>query len=135
MRPIKFRGMNKSRESWFYGSLTFYGETPFIVGPVVESCEEYIAFEFWNPVDPETVGEFTGLRDKNGKEIYEGDIAFDDGGKVEGIRYMGVIVFGEWNGSAMFYLNTSIFGTPERLMLTKHTQVLGNIYENPELLK
>ena len=79
--------------------------------------------------------QFTGLHDKNGKEIWEGDIIFDDGGIIEGIRYMGIVTYGEWNGAPMFYSNTSIFGTPERLMLTKTTQVLGNIYENQELLK
>lgn len=61
MREIKFRGKalgdgyNFKAGEFVYGSLVFEGDEPYIVGPVVEANEDYIALEWWVPVDPATV--------------------------------------------------------------------------------
>src|SRR5690625_1795288 len=85
-REIKFRGKAKMsigeldymhfehENGWFYGNIVMYGNTPYIVGDFIEVDQEYTVNEFWVAVHPESVSQFTGLKDKNGKEIYEGDI-------------------------------------------------------------
>lgn len=139
MREIKFRGkstmdieeMNNMgfthNNGWVEGNL-ISGEGPFIVGPVVEADQEYLAHEWWVPVHLESVVQYTGLKDKNGKEIYEGDIIKHD-----------------------YYVDAQEIKFNERLITYKcypadvfilkvdeeqeNFEIIGNIYENPELLK
>lgn len=87
---MKFRALPVNgpyKNKFVYGSLVWdHNENPFIVGTVVESCEEYINFEFWVPVRKETIGQYV-TTDKQGREVYEGDIFQDEAGRVYTIRY------------------------------------------------
>jgi uncharacterized phage protein (TIGR01671 family) len=136
---IKFRGLTESGE-WVYGSFAYhkpFKELRTYIKPKNTGRIELIE------VIPSTVGQFTGLKDKNGNEIYEGDIlnsTFGDGNS-------STIFFGEYfqdedhpNASSIgFY-----FKDPDgdEYGFGKSTdgntdayEVIGNIHENPELLK
>jgi len=130
MREIKFRGKRINNGEWVYGYLI--GEDV-IVGEIVEFCDEYFNTEFWWKVVAKTVGQYTGLRDKNGKEIYEGDIL-----DVDGTPWLIEPIGTEERDGGKFGLCASPYGSGEAYFIDKSIldgKVIGNIWDNPELLK
>ena len=126
MRTIKFRGKQRRTRKWFYGNLyveDIYGRTHICTTKC--GCFD---------IDPETVGQFTGLMDKNGNEIYEGDIVKWSNGMLYAVKF--------WDG--MFYAsieecNEGIFGGFPLYRLIEYEdggcEIVGNIHDNTELLK
>lgn len=73
----KYRGLSLDKNiknKWIYGNLIVDGQEAFIVNGVIESNEQYISIAEWCPVEIQTVGQFTGLVDKEGSEVYEGEV-------------------------------------------------------------
>ena len=134
MREIIFRGKRIDNGAWVYGCLlnNIYGASkPVIVSDSSYTDDNRIANDDWEFVIPETVGQYTGLTDKNGKKIFEGDI-LRFGGLGYGDRF-GVLFYNEKFVKFMFQPKDSLAGYP--VDYTCGLEVMGNIHDNSELLK
>ena len=130
MREILFRGKWKNSGEWVYGNLF----NPDKADTPTQICiGTYIARTCYE-IDPETVGQFTGLTDKNGKKIFEGDIIiFNRGRNLPNTKPRPLPVF--WDErNAQFTLYESPFAVLQKDMMHE-CEVIGNIHDNPELLK
>lgn len=128
-RQIKFRGKDILTNEWAYSSLLT--DNKYVFAILVPEIQESGKLKFKHKeVDPVTVGQFTGLTDKNGKEIYEGDVVKfgSQYGSISEVKYInngGYLVkdkWGDWQGLYDVVYSTDCI-------------VIGNIHDNPELLK
>lgn len=123
MRAIKFRGFNRKNNQWLTG---FYLQNR---GAHFVCSDEFAQGKLWDDyeVNPETVGQYTGLNDKNGKEIYEGDI-ITHGSK----RILYTVV---WNDTGLTAKQNGSSSYAGLTYWQPNIEVLGNIHDNPELIK
>ena len=129
MREIKFRGRRLDNGKWVTGDL-LHGKN----GKVLINAGTKM-FTTYAEVDPDTVGQFTGLYDKNGKEIYEGDIILYGGSiQHEVVFRHGAFGYLLYGGEFISYAGNTNF-TFNPLNRSKEHEVIGNIYDNPELTK
>ena len=116
MREILFRGKKLSNGEWYEGDLLVSRQRK--IGLILPNNGKECKI-----IDPETVGQFTGLTDKNGNRIFEGDIVKHEG-KIYEMKYLEKYArFAPTNKSTVFMV-----------CAFNHLEVVGNIHDNPELL-
>lgn len=130
MREIKFRAWDKKRKLFISNDLLFV----FANCPIYSQIDRTITLKngLQNPYRESDIKnelemdlvymQFTGLKDKNGKEIYEMDVVIQE----KGTPYENIFLVEYGHGQFKINQNTNIFQT---------TEVIGNIYENPKLLE
>lgn len=131
MREIIFRGKQVDNGEWISGDLRHWRN-----GKVGIHND---ALRFTPVVIPETVGQYTGLKDKNGRRIFEGDIIRYETGRacVHFGAYpaaferpdTNVGFYLEWKVDCMFRVDIGFWANERKI------EVIGNIHDNPELLK
>ena len=138
MREILFRGKDV-KERWHIGLLSHIGNAWYISNSagIPTACE----------VIPSTIGEYTGLRDKNGKRIFEGDIVKNDWCYIKGnavVRFGPYKMLDEANvyqcghlGFYLDYINNFNKKTMRKdiMFYANKCEIIGNVFDNPELLK
>lgn len=125
MREVLFRGKALCGK-WVEG-LPY--EVDGVIGciRVKEQIQDIIFYTTYKVI-PETVGQYTGLTDKNGKKIFEGDIVL-----YARDEELGQISYHE--GEAMFVVEFDTWVTDFDHMYGKDLEIIGNIHDNPELMK
>ncbi len=125
MREILFRGKRIDNGEWVTGAFLNDRDGACYICPVVSDTTygdngNRRRIGCWYAVDPSTVGQYTGLIDKNGKRIFEGDIVCLRTGRCHEVKY----------GDGCFYMD----GTGITAKYLDKFTVIGNIHDNPELL-
>ncbi len=126
MREILFRGKSVLNLKWLFGSLLKTDEKFF----VIQNFDPFgglAKYEVYN----NTVCQYTGLHDKNGNKIFKGDIVKEE-------STIGIVKFGKYSNGfhCGFYIEWRAFPylRPELAFWNSKIQVVGNIFDNPELL-
>ncbi|AGR18794.1 hypothetical protein FKW42_09625 [Listeria monocytogenes] len=126
MRGIEFRGKIVGAEGFVYGKLL----APLASGNAyiaydVNEVRSFVYISRSEKVDPETVGQYTGLKDKYGKKIFEGDICWEEHNECYGVV--------KFEDAKFLYLWENI--AEDLWEVADSIEIYGNIHENPELLE
>lgn len=125
MREILFKGKRKDNGEWVEGLLgskhTILHETP------IGNIDEIV-------IDPETVCQFTGLTDKNGVKIFEGDVCRNmKNEEIVSVKWHGTMAGYVWNKRRED--NKYLYNFGELFRVSSKYEVIGNIFDNPELME
>lgn len=120
MREILFRGKNVDDGEWAYGCFAMINDSPYIIAE--DAFFDYGGIFGCDEVIPESVGQYTGLVDRNGTKIFEGDIV------TEGCNGLTSVVV--WDMSKGTYRLKDL-GDGYTIEYAHEWEVIGNIHDNP----
>ena len=148
MREIMFRGKDPETGTWYEGFYMALSDTTYCFKEDYDAhpdnTKHYIVFDRMTDwgipnqhlrayVDPSTVGQYTGLKDKNGKRIFEGDICRNTRtGEIVSVKWHGTMAGYVWNKRRA---DGFLFDFGELFRACDKYEVIGNIHDNPEMLK
>lgn len=121
MREILFRGKQSYNQEWVEGFYARVGKKHYIVSVFSEHVID------WYEVDPSTIGQYIGLKNKHGKRIFEGDI-------VQRRREIATVEYDEFNCSCCNGVYGWTFDGGD-IREGDEYEIVGNIHDNPELLR
>lgn len=140
MREIIFRGKSKESGEWIYGVPCYFDDSRHIVKYLYNAEGGYVVGAESEEVIPDTIGQYTGLKDANGTKIFEGDIVESRASEnKEDWKYWQVIFY---DGSYCFEreVKKRKYKYEQNLLCEDEVSlyglvVVGNIHDNPELLE
>ena len=122
MRDILFRGKRTDNGAWTCGYLFCVWERAYLCWGTINNVP------VMEEVIPETVGQYTGLKDKNGKKIFEGDTVWFGDEKERGVVYFD-------NSGARFAVRFDTFDAAFDHLYSNELEIIGNVHDNPELME
>ncbi len=144
MRTIKFRGYNKKNSEWLFGSYILNRGHHFVAPNEFADSKTWEDYE----VIEETIGQFTGLYDKNGEEVYEGDILLwtrknvhIEGRPLQDFADRCVIFYDDDKRAFRFRYKfdcgscSGLLDFSDDRADESYIEIIGNIHDNPELLE
>ncbi len=123
----EYRGKTTKGSKWVYGSFVFSAEWykgAIYQNELVGAFYQLVKYD----VDPDTAGQYSGIPDKKGAKIYQGDVVlvFENDGKY----YKRLVIFDDENACFCFRCTDALFAR----QFADEYLVVGNIYDNPELI-
>lgn len=126
MREILFRGKRLDNNEWAYGNLIIWNDGSACI-------DNGNTIDYMIAIDPETIGEYTGIKDKNGNRIFEGDII--TGLFMFGMQKKAICGFRDGSFGAFWERGGHTEFSPFTGCCNIEWEVIGNTYDNPELME
>lgn len=133
MREITFKGKRVDNGEWIEGAyMPYYYSTRYGKVAAIFTNDDVLCKTCRYPVDPSTVGQYTGLKDKDGNLIFEGDIVRCGTGRICKVTFF---ISPGFSGFDLVPVGNFDAPPPYNWSLFSDIEIIGNIHNNPELMK